>query len=158
MENNNIIFTVIVVAISCAYCAFAWTAPTAAPPNENASAPINVSDSDQTKDGSFSLGKFFQLKTSNQPTSPANGMAYFDNTNFKCRENDKWWNCVGGYFKYVSANLIELVEKTTGQTVLIYTNKDTFKWYISETFPEHDIWICSFDHTPEIEKSWTFWQ
>jgi len=167
MENKNIIFAVIVFAISCAYCAFAWTAPTAAPPNENASAPINVSDSDQTKDGSFSLGKFFQLKTSNQPTSPANGMAYFDNTNLKCRENDKWWNCVGGYFKYVSASLIELVEKTRIGNVAAPTNPSDvatkeyvdaqmaigggggIRWYIKVTPAKHD---GNFGGWPGIDR------
>ncbi|HOK61752.1 glycoside hydrolase family 25 protein [Tenuifilum sp.] len=74
---------------------------------------------------------------------------------------EEWGNVVRRPRKQIIADLVdfvELVEKTTGQKVLIYTNKDTFKWYISETFPDHDIWICSFDHTPEIEKSWTFWQ
>jgi len=74
---------------------------------------------------------------------------------------EEWGNVVRRPRKQIIADLIDfvkLVENTTGQKILIYTNKDTFKWYISDAFPENDIWICSFDHTPNIDKPWTFWQ
>ncbi len=74
---------------------------------------------------------------------------------------EEWGNVVRRPRKQIITDLIDfvkLVENTTGQKILIYTNKDTFKWYISDSFPDNDIWICSFDHTPDIDKSWTFWQ
>lgn len=74
---------------------------------------------------------------------------------------EEWGNVVRRPRKQIIGDLVDFVqavEQATGQKVLIYTNKDTYRWYISETFPENDVWICSFDHTPEIEKPWTFWQ
>ncbi len=117
MNSKYIIFSVVIFAICCAFYASAWTAPTAAPPNENASAPINVSDSDQTKDGSFSLKKFLRLIPGSAPTTLENGMAYYDNTlnMFKCRENGNWLNCVGGFFEKVNNNIIKLLDFGSGK-------------------------------------------
>lgn len=38
--------------------AIAWTGPTASPPNNNTSAPLNVGGAEQTKSGSLNLGGF----------------------------------------------------------------------------------------------------
>lgn len=46
---------VLTLTIGISYVFATWTGPTGTPPNNNASAPINVSDSDQIKDASLSL-------------------------------------------------------------------------------------------------------
>lgn len=74
---------------------------------------------------------------------------------------EEWGNVVRRPKKQIVDDLVEfvkMVERETGKKVLIYTNKDTYKHYIKDNFPDHDIWICSFDHTPKIDKRWTFWQ
>ncbi|MCR4342706.1 MAG: hypothetical protein NUV40_02230, partial [Patescibacteria group bacterium] len=56
MKKENIIQSIkvitlgLMVAVGLSY-AFAWTAPTSAPPGGNVSAPINVSNTSQTKTG-----------------------------------------------------------------------------------------------------------
>ncbi len=74
---------------------------------------------------------------------------------------EEWGNVVRRKRKYIISDLktfIRIVEQSTRQKVLIYTNKDTYKLYVKDNFPEHNIWICSFDHNPEIDRPWTFWQ
>ncbi|QKG78814.1 glycoside hydrolase family 25 protein [Tenuifilum thalassicum] len=74
---------------------------------------------------------------------------------------EEWGNVIRRPKKEIIKDIrafIRLVEEKTKTKVLIYTNKDTYKWYIKDEFLENDIWICSFDHTPKIEKPWTFWQ
>ncbi len=117
MNNKHIIFSVVIFAICCAFYVSAWNEPTNTPPSDNASAPINVSDSDQIKDGGFSLKKFLRLIPGSAPATPENGMAYYDNTAnaFKCREGDTWLNCVGGFFQKMSNNLISLLDFGSGR-------------------------------------------
>jgi Lyzozyme M1 (1,4-beta-N-acetylmuramidase) len=55
-------------------------------------------------------------------------------------------------------DLINTVEKTTHQQVLIYTNEHTFQKYIEGNFPMNDLWISSFNDPPKVRFQWTFWQ
>jgi lysozyme len=53
---------------------------------------------------------------------------------------------------------INLVEKKAGVNLMIYTNENGYNKYIKETFRNKDIWICSFNKKPNINKKWMFWQ
>jgi lysozyme len=55
-------------------------------------------------------------------------------------------------------NFIKLVEKETKKNIFIYTNESGYNNYIKNNFNENDIWICSFNRRPNIEKKWLFWQ
>lgn len=74
---------------------------------------------------------------------------------------EEWGNRIRRPRKEIIADLKEfvaIVERRAGKKLLIYTNEDTYKFYIKENFPDNDIWICSFDHKPDIGRPWTFWQ
>lgn len=56
---KKIIFSIGVVTgivLTGAYAAYAWAGPRATAPSENASAPVNLSSSNQTKDGGLTVG------------------------------------------------------------------------------------------------------
>jgi hypothetical protein len=53
---SHLASAVIALVLFSAFAAFAWTGPTQAPPNGNASAPINVGSADQIKVGGISVG------------------------------------------------------------------------------------------------------
>jgi len=53
IHTFKILLLVLVLAFGLQYASAAWVGPTATPPNANAPAPINVSDSTQEKDGGF---------------------------------------------------------------------------------------------------------
>lgn len=53
---------------------------------------------------------------------------------------------------------ISLVESQTGNNLIIYTNESGYNTFISEHFEKNDIWICSFNKSPNINRRWTFWQ
>ncbi|MCB8963837.1 MAG: glycoside hydrolase family 25 [Bacteroidales bacterium] len=74
---------------------------------------------------------------------------------------EEWGNKIRRPRKAIIADLkafVAIVERAAGRKVIIYTNEDTYKFYIKDHFPANDIWICSFDHKPEIGRPWTFWQ
>jgi hypothetical protein len=52
---THTIAAVIALVLFGAFIAFAWTGPTAAPPNSNVSAPINVGTTAQVKNGGISV-------------------------------------------------------------------------------------------------------
>ena len=120
MENKKyLIFTVLIFTFVCVFYAMAWTGPSATPPDDNAPAPINVSDSSQQKDGAFSLKKYLRLipAQSGNITETDDGIVFYDVSNnaFKCRENGNWLNCVGGFFQKMGANLISLLDFGNGR-------------------------------------------
>ncbi len=46
-----------------------------------------------------------------------------------------------------------------GKRALIYTNKDGYKLYIKNNFPENPLWICDLHNEPGSEyKDWVIWQ
>jgi lysozyme len=59
---------------------------------------------------------------------------------------------------YEINEFITIVERETGLNLMIYTNESGYNKYINETFVNKDIWICSFNKKPKINKKWTFWQ
>jgi hypothetical protein len=119
MDKKYLIFSVLIFAFVCVFYAMAWTGPTATPPDQNAPAPINVSDSSQQKDGAFSLKKYLRLVPTGSGTisETDDGIMFYDVSNnaFKCRENGNWLNCVGGFFSKISANLISLLDFGNGR-------------------------------------------
>lgn len=74
---------------------------------------------------------------------------------------EEWGNRIRRPRKEIILDLrefINTVEKKAGRKMIIYTNEDTYKFYIKDNFPDNDIWICSFNQKPEIDVKWTFWQ
>lgn len=119
MENKKyLIFSVLIFAFVCVFYAMAWTGPTNTPPNDNAPAPINVSDSAQQKDGAFSLKKYLRLipSQSSAISETDDGIMFYDVSNnaFRCRENGNWLNCVGGFFTKTGQNIISLLDFGSG--------------------------------------------
>jgi lysozyme len=53
---------------------------------------------------------------------------------------------------------IRLVELKTRKRVMIYANESSYSQYILGNFDKHDLWICSFNRKPDIDKKWTLWQ
>lgn len=53
---------------------------------------------------------------------------------------------------------IRLVELRTNKRVMIYANESSYSQYIMGNFDKYDLWICSFNKKPDIDKKWTLWQ
>jgi lysozyme len=53
---------------------------------------------------------------------------------------------------------IKLVELRTGKRLMIYANESSYEKYIMDNFERNELWICSFNINPNIDKKWTFWQ
>lgn len=53
---------------------------------------------------------------------------------------------------------IRLVELKTGKRLMIYANESSYEKYIMDNFERNELWICSFNINPDIDKKWTFWQ
>lgn len=53
---------------------------------------------------------------------------------------------------------IRLVELRTGKKLMIYTNESSYNRFILGNFDHHDLWICSFNESPNIDKKWILWQ
>lgn len=45
-----------------------------------------------------------------------------------------------------------------GKRPVIYTNKDCYRQYIENNFPDNPIWICDLHNEPNIESGWDIWQ
>lgn len=46
-----------------------------------------------------------------------------------------------------------------GHFPIIYTNKECYKLYIKENFPQNPIWICDLDENPKSKiDNWVIWQ
>lgn len=64
MNNNisyklvSIAFGVITILFLCVFYAYAWTDPTAAPPEDNVPAPVNIGSTTQYKTGGLGVGAF----------------------------------------------------------------------------------------------------
>ncbi|MGD9978718.1 MAG: glycoside hydrolase family 25 protein [Bacteroidales bacterium] len=74
---------------------------------------------------------------------------------------EEWGNRVRRSRREIISDLkefIAIVERNAGKKLIIYTNEDTYRIYIKDNFPQNDIWICSFNHKPDIDGQWTFWQ
>ncbi len=74
---------------------------------------------------------------------------------------EEWGNNIRRSRSQIIADLREFVskvEKNRYQKIIIYTNEDCYKLYIQDVFPDNDIWICSFNHKPKLNREWTFWQ
>lgn len=54
-QSAKILTIVLVLSVGVQYASAAWTGPTATPPNENTSAPINVSATSQVKSGGLGV-------------------------------------------------------------------------------------------------------
>ena len=55
-------------------------------------------------------------------------------------------------------DFINTVENKTGNTIMIYTNTECYEKYIQPNFPNHRLWICSFQSKEKLPVHWTFWQ
>ncbi|MBQ6595777.1 MAG: glycoside hydrolase family 25 [Clostridia bacterium] len=53
---------------------------------------------------------------------------------------------------------LETVEARMGVRPIIYTTEDFYRECVSDSFPEHDIWIRSVYRSPSKDIAWTFWQ
>jgi lysozyme len=57
---------------------------------------------------------------------------------------------------------IDIVERETGVRVMIYSNLDYYKHYLSGNFPDNPIWIASYNNLKGVNlpdgKKWWFWQ
>lgn len=53
---------------------------------------------------------------------------------------------------------VTTVENETGNNIMIYSNESSYNKYIKNHFDQNEIWICSFNKQPKINKKWTFWQ
>ncbi|NJK96732.1 MAG: hypothetical protein HC905_19050, partial [Bacteroidales bacterium] len=53
---------------------------------------------------------------------------------------------------------VRLVELSTGKRMMIYTNESSYNRFIRGNFGRNDLWICSFNSKPNIDKRWTLWQ
>jgi len=74
---------------------------------------------------------------------------------------EEWGNNIRRSRSEIVTDLREFVsrvEKSRHQKIVIYTNEDCYKLYIQDAFPDNDIWICSFNHKPKLNREWTFWQ
>src|SRR3989344_2383584 len=58
LQSVKILTLALVLSIGVQYASAAWIGPTAAPPNENASAPINVGATSQVKSGGLGVTNF----------------------------------------------------------------------------------------------------
>ncbi|MBQ7836179.1 MAG: glycoside hydrolase family 25 protein [Clostridia bacterium] len=56
--------------------------------------------------------------------------------------------------------MIEILYKHYGVQPVIYTTQEVYKLYISDCYPEQDIWIRDVIMTPYLPdgRQWTFWQ
>ncbi len=53
---------------------------------------------------------------------------------------------------------VQQVEKAYGRKIIIYTNESSYRRFIEGNFPKNKLWICSFRYTPNLDRSWLFWQ
>lgn len=56
------------------------------------------------------------------------------------------------------AVFINEIENRTGKKIIIYTNENGYNKYLKDNFNKYDIWICSFNEKPNIDRKWIFWQ
>ena len=54
-KGISLIISVLILSLSISYFAFAWSEPTAVPPGDNVSPPLNISSVDQSKEGGLIL-------------------------------------------------------------------------------------------------------
>jgi len=79
MKNNispraiALTFGVLVVCFAAGFYIFAWTGPTAAPPNNNTSVPINTGTENQTKQGGLKISGTLEAAGFKIPTSAGLG-------------------------------------------------------------------------------------
>jgi lysozyme len=59
---------------------------------------------------------------------------------------------------YEIGEFMSSVKMETGASPMIYTNENGYRKYISNSFRNNTIWICSFKNKPSIKGKWTFWQ
>lgn len=59
---------------------------------------------------------------------------------------------------YEIGEFISSVKMETGANLMIYTNENGYRKYISNSFRNNTIWICSFKSKPSVKAKWTFWQ
>lgn len=53
----------------------------------------------------------------------------------------------------------EVISEFFGARPIIYTNKDCFKLYIEDNFPNNPLWICDLHDEPsEVYGQWDMWQ
>jgi len=58
------------------------------------------------------------------------------------------------------AEFLDVVEKATGNKMIIYTNINSYNRFIKGQFLENPIWICSFNKNRILpdNRKWLFWQ
>jgi lysozyme len=56
------------------------------------------------------------------------------------------------------SQFIRTVELKSKKKVIIYANESSYRRFIQTNFPENEIWICSLDEEPQLDRRWTFWQ
>jgi lysozyme len=74
---------------------------------------------------------------------------------------EEWGNVTIKSRKKVISELqtfIRLIELRTGKRLMIYANESSYEKYIMDNFEKNELWICSFNIIPNIDKKWTFWQ
>ncbi|OHA84349.1 MAG: hypothetical protein A2937_01255 [Candidatus Yonathbacteria bacterium RIFCSPLOWO2_01_FULL_47_33b] len=80
-QSAKVILLALVLSIGISYVS-AWTAPTVTPPNGNVAAPLNVSNTAQTKAGNITANYLIASSESNAPVfKDSNDSSYFLNPN-----------------------------------------------------------------------------
>lgn len=65
------------------------------------------------------------------------------------------------YIAMIKHELMELesaLYEHYGVRPLIYTNKDCYKLYIKDSFPDNPLWICDLHKEPSDDINWKIWQ
>ncbi len=56
-------------------------------------------------------------------------------------------------------NLEQALLKKYGKRPVIYTNKECYRMYIKDNFPDNPLWICDLHNEPNNDyKNWVIWQ
>ncbi|MDP4269311.1 MAG: GH25 family lysozyme [Bacteroidota bacterium] len=55
-------------------------------------------------------------------------------------------------------DFIDEVEDHSSRSVVIYSDKNSYRKYVEGKFPKNRIWICSIGTPPQIDRDWTLWQ
>ena len=74
---------------------------------------------------------------------------------------EEWGNPLGVKRAKVVENIdkfIEYVKQNKSGRILIYTNESSYDRYIKGNFDDYDLWICSFNPTPNLNREWIIWQ
>lgn len=97
IKNHTLILSIaLTFMFALGFYVFAWNAPASAPPGDNASAPINVGSTKQTKTGGIEMT--YSILTPGSAPTGANGLMYYDSTakKFKCYQDGNFIDCIGG--------------------------------------------------------------